>query len=53
MNLAILLFVFMFGLVAGIYLCKMFSKEEINTDMCMDYLKERGYYVNLNILPKK
>lgn len=44
---------FLFGVVAGAFLRGLFNKPELNTDVCMDYLKERGYFVNLNSLPTK
>lgn len=33
---------------------KYFRKnEEVNTDVCMDYLRQKGYFVNLNMVQNK
>jgi len=43
------------GIVIGVIGSRKFSKEEeeLNTDICMEYLQSKGYYVNLNLVQKK
>lgn len=47
---------FILGIILGVYGYKtLFSKKkiELNTDECMEFLKEKGYYVNLNVVQDK
>ena len=54
MELTTIGIIFVLGIIVGIFLHRQFRKEkELNTDMCMDYLKERGYFVNLNMVQNK
>jgi hypothetical protein len=38
--------------IAGYLVCKMIYKPEMNTDDCLAFLREKGYYINLNVLGK-
>lgn len=41
------------GLVVGFILGKLTNKKiELDSDMCLEYLKKKGYWVNLNVNPK-
>jgi len=46
---------FIFGVSAGVYgYIKLFNKDRgMNTDDCLDYLRNKGYYVKLNVLADK
>ena len=43
------------GMIMGFMIDRrLFKKEiELNTDECMEYLKNRGYYINLNLVQDK
>ncbi len=43
------------GMIMGFIICKRFfmKTEELNTDECMEYLKNKGYYINLNLVQDK
>ena len=44
--------IFIVGIIIGIFLSRFFKKDDLNTDECLNFLKEKGYWVRLNIGPK-
>lgn len=41
------------GICIGVIIKSLYNRffkknEELNTDMCVDYLHSKGYYINLN-----
>lgn len=46
---------FCIGMVAGILIDRYLLKNdgELTTDDCISFLKERGYWVNINCSPNK
>lgn len=50
--------VFGIGIGIGSFLTSLYWKHfkkipELDAEMCADYLKKKGYYVNINIVPDK
>lgn len=42
------------GFIIGFFGSIFFSKDkDLDTDTCLEYLKDKGYYVRLNNLPGK
>lgn len=44
------------GFMVGIYIYRYFTKRrksEMTTEDCVEMLKNKGYWVNLNMAPKK
>ena len=44
---------FVLGIAAGMYAYKtlFFKKREMSTDDCVRFLKDKGYWVNINVNP--
>lgn len=47
----IYIIIFVLGFVAGMYISRYFTNDELNTDKCIEYLRKQNLWININVKP--